>query len=243
MNYTLKKVSMINKKKILAVITARGGSKTIPRKNIIKLNGRPLISYIIKAALKSRLLDEVIVSTDNQEIKKVAERYRVKVPFLRPKPLATDTAKSIDVLIHALKKIERLNRQKYDYVMCLQPTNPLVTAHDIDNSIKLIGQKKFDSVVSVFKLSDFHPAKLKVIKGGYLTNYQLKEKEGTRRQNYPSLYKRNGGIYLTKRAVILKRSLYGKKIAPYLMPAERSIDINDYFDLKLAGFFLKKASN
>src|SRR3989338_570939 len=128
---------MINNKKILAIITARSGSKSIPKKNIVKVNGRPLIYYIIKAALSSKLLDEVIVSTDSLEIRRIAQRYKAKVPFLRPKKLATDKSKSIDALIHGLKQMERINKEKYDYIICLQPTNTFLSCQDIDQSIKL----------------------------------------------------------------------------------------------------------
>jgi len=234
---------MIKGKRILGVITARGGSKSIPKKNIVNLNGRPLIAYAIKAIRESKLVDEKIVSTDDLEITKTALKYGAKVPFLRPKPLATDTAKSVDVLIHALREMERINRQKYDYILCLQPTNPFITGKDIDAAIKLMVKKRGDSAASVYCLDDFHPAKIKIIKNGWLTDYLMKEESGQRRQDYPGVYKRNGGIFLTKREILFKRRVLGKKIAPYLMPAERSLDINNYFDLELAGFFLKKIKN
>ena len=149
---------MIKNKKILAIITARGGSKSIPYKNIVKVNGQPLISYIIKAALASKLTDEVIVSTDDIKIKKVAEQYKAKVPFIRPKKLASNTAKSIDVLVHGLKEMEKLNKTKYDYIICLQPTNPFLSGKNIDESIKLAAKHKADSVTSVYELSDFQIA-------------------------------------------------------------------------------------
>jgi len=231
---------MINNKKILAIITARSGSKSIPKKNIVKVNGRPLIYYIIKAALSSKLLDEVIVSTDSLEIRRIAQRYKANVPFLRPKRLATDKSKSIDALIHGLKQMERINKEKYDYIICLQPTNPFLSCQDIDQSIKLAENKKADSVTSVYELIDFHPAKLKVISNGLLKDFSFREKEGSRRQDYPKLYKRNGGLYLIKRSVLLKNSLFGKKTVPYIMPAEKSVDINDKFDLALARLLLKK---
>lgn len=231
---------MIKNKKILAIITARGGSKSIPKKNIIPVNGKPLIYYVIQAARKSKLLDEAIVSTDSPEIKKTSLRFGIKVPFLRPKNLATDKSKSIDALIHGLNFMENRNKTRYDYVMCLQPTNPFVSGADIDEAIKLIINKKTDSLTSVYKLTDFHPAKLKVISQGLLKDFQVKEAKGTRRQDYPDIYKRNGGIYLIKRETALKGLLFGKTTAPYIMPPEKSVDINDYFDLEFVKVLLKK---
>jgi N-acylneuraminate cytidylyltransferase/CMP-N,N'-diacetyllegionaminic acid synthase len=125
---------MFNKKKILCVIPARSGSKGIKNKNTKKLGGQPLIAWPIKAALKSRYLDMVLVSTDSLKISKLAKKYGAEVPFLRPKELATDTAATVNVIKHAIKF---LNKKLYifDYVLCLEPTSPLTSGNDIDNAI------------------------------------------------------------------------------------------------------------
>lgn len=131
---------MFNDKKFIAVIPARGGSKGLPGKNIKELCGKPLIVYTIETALKSKIFDKVIVSTDSLEIAEIAKKAGAEIPFLRPKELATDTADSMDVLIHAIKFLEEKG-EKFDYIMKLQPTSPLRTEEDIRKSVKLLFEK------------------------------------------------------------------------------------------------------
>lgn len=146
---------MYKGKKILGVITARGGSKGIPEKNIKPLNGKPLISYTIKAAHGSKYLDYSLVSTDDPKIARVSRKYKARVPFMRPAELATDIAKSIPVVLHALDWLRKHKKQKYSYAMILQPTSPLRTAQDIDECIKKAVDTDADSVMSMVKLFDF----------------------------------------------------------------------------------------
>ena len=151
---------MYKNKKILAVITARGGSKSIPKKNIKKLAGKPLIAYTIEAAKKSRFLTRTIVSTDYENIAEVSRRYNADVPFLRPQKYAQDKSTSMEVVQHALSWLQENKNEKYDYLMILQPTSPLRISEDIDACIKLAVDKKADSVMSMKELEDFSPKKI-----------------------------------------------------------------------------------
>jgi len=229
------------KKKFLAIITARGGSKSIPKKNIKKLAGKPLIKYTLEAAKKSKLLNRYIVSTDDKEIADYCKRRGAEVPFMRPKYLATDTAKSLDVLVHAVKYLEKKEGYRPDYIITLQPTSPLRTSQDIDNSIKLIlKNKEADSLVSVIPIQNtHHPYKVMTFNGKYLNQY--KKGRVIRRQDLPEFYARNSAIYITKYDILMKdKKIIGNKCLPYFMPKERSIDIDDKFDWGIAKFLLKK---
>ncbi len=234
-------MTMYREKRILGVITARGGSKGIPRKNIKILSGKPLISYTIEAAQKSKYLTRTIVSTDDETIAQTARQCGGEVPFLRPASLAEDTSTSLPVVQHALNWIKEQQHEEYDYVLILQPTSPLRTATDIDACITKIIDTQADSVMSMVELSDFSLKKLKKIEADLIL--PLAEEEGSAsalRQEGIKVYKRNCAIYLTKVALVLAGDLFGKISRPYIMPPERSVDINTLFDWELAEFFLKK---
>lgn len=231
---------MYKNKKILGIITARGGSKGIPRKNIKELCGKPLIAYTIEAAKKSAYLTRCVVSTDDNEIAEISKRYGADVLFMRPTELAQDDSTSIQVVQHALKKLEDDFGEEYDFVMILQPTSPLRTSEDIDESIKIAVDTDADSVMSMKELDDFSPKKVKKIENGIILPYFEDEgKESARRQDLSKMYKRNCAIYLTKAEYIKQGDLFGKVSRAYIMPEERSVDINKLTDFGLAGFFLK----
>lgn len=232
---------MANAVSVLGLITARGGSKGIPRKNIADLRGRPLIAYTIESASKSRFLTRTIVSTDDEEIASIARGLGADVPFLRPAELATDEAKSADVAAHALLWIKGNNEQEFDYVMLLQPTSPLRTAEDIDACIQKVADTDADSVLSMVELTDMSLPKLKKIRGDRIL--PLLEDEGsmpTPRQESEPIYKRNTAIYLTKSHLILEGDVFGRVSRPYIMPMQRSVDINEPSDLDLADFYMQK---
>lgn len=234
---------MYKNKKILGVITARGGSKGIPQKNIKNLADKPLIAYTINASLKSSLLTRFIVSTENLEIAQVAQEYGAEVPFLRPVDLSKDNSASIDVIKHALKWLEVNENSNYDYVMILQPTSPFRTDRDIDLCIKKIVDTNADSVVSLVELDNFSLEKLKKIDEDLIIPLTKNEgKVPQPRQNLDHVYKRNGAIFLTRTELVLKDDLFGKISRPYIMPEERSIDINREIDLKYAEYYLKNCS-
>lgn len=232
---------MYRNKKILALIPARGGSKSIPRKNIKNLAGKPLIAYTIAAAKKSRFLTCTIVSTDDEEIARIARRYGAEAPFMRPKKIARDTSTTMEAVHHALSWLKKNDGEEYDYLMILQPTSPFRTAEDIDECIKLAVDKKADSVMSMKELDDFAPKKIKKIKNGKILPYFEDEgKTSSRRQDLEKMYKRNCAVYLTKMKCIMQEDFFGKKSLAYLMPEERSLDINKPADFELAQFLARK---
>lgn len=230
---------------VLGIITARGGSKTIPRKNIKEIAGNPLIYYTIDAANKSKNLSRYIVSTDDKEIANYSKSLGVEVPFLRPSKLASDRAKSIDVIIHTLSFLKKDEGYVPNFVMILQPTSPLRTSQDIDNSIALLNNSsKTDSLVSVVEIPhNFFPEKIMKIEGKFLIDY-LTEPLWSRRQDLShKYYVRNGAaIYISKYSLLMKkRKIIGKYCIPYIMLKERSIDIDDKFDWELAEYLLTKS--
>jgi CMP-N-acetylneuraminic acid synthetase len=234
--------------KILCIIPARGGSKGIPRKNIKPLLGKPLIVYTIEAALKSRLIDRVIVSTDDSEIAEISKKYGAEAPFERPEEASTDTAPAVDVIVHALDWLRENENYLPDAVIYLQPTSPLRTVKHIDEAITIFtDDPDAESLVSVIKPPhNFNPVKLMKLEGKYLVPYL--EGQGTvvlDRHNIPEVYARNGPvIVITKADIILKtKQLYGKNILPYFMDADSSIDIDEPKDLELAEFYMVSSTS
>ena len=237
---------IINKKKnILAIIPARGGSKSIKYKNIKKIKGKPLIFYTIKEALKlKKYFYKLIVSTDNKKIAEESKKAGALVPFIRPKNLSKDTTPTLPVLKHAVNFIEKKDDVDIDWILTLQPTSPLRTVTDIKRCINyMYKNKNIDSVVSVSKVIHSHPVFLKLIKKKYLKPYLPKTKFFRRQDVKPDFFRSNGAIYLTKKDVILKNKnnlIYGKKTIPYLMDEKKSIDIDTDIDFKLCEILLNE---
>ena len=232
-------MSEINGPKILAIIPARGGSKSVPRKNIKPLAGKPLLYYILTAALGSKLLTKTVVSSEDDEILAVAEQYGGKeVPLRRPAELAEDTTADIPVLRHAIAEVEAKAGYQFDYVVMLHATTPLVTTEDIDATLQLlIDDPGADSAVSVYQVNDFHPKKLLKIDGGRLSSYVegFPEPTTSRRQDVVPVYKRNGGIYVSKRHIMVDQgTVWGKIVLPHIMPEDKSVDINSKVDFLFA---------
>ena len=226
---------MYKNKRILAFIPARGGSKGIPHKNIIDLNGHPLISYSITEALKSKYIDKVLVSTDDEKIASVAREYGAAVPFLRPEELASDKAKTIDAVLHAIDFLSQ-NGEIYDTFVLLQPTQPLRTVEDIDGAIEEYMGNKCVPLVSVSPVDD-HPLLIRTIKDGKLETL-LNQSSTCRRQDMPQYYKVNGCIYINEINQIDENTSFNDNKLPFIMPKERSVDIDDYSDLKMAEYYL-----
>lgn len=225
--------------KALGIIPARGGSKRIPKKNIRKLLGKPLIYYTIRAALGSKLLTRVILSSDDDEIIKTGRKYGVEVSFKRPQELSRDDTPTTDVVIHAVSFLEENEGFSPDIIVILEPTSPLRTAEDIDNALKKHIETDADSVVSVVRTDHWHPIRAKKIENDILRDYCLEEKGVVRRQDLPPVYFRNGAFYSVKREVLMKEHrIFGSIIRPYIMPPERSVDINEEIDFKIAEMFL-----
>jgi CMP-N-acetylneuraminic acid synthetase len=233
---------MIQKEKAVAIIPAREGSKGIPQKNLSTVLGVPLIAYTIKAALKAQTLDKVIVSTDDEHIRAVSQDYGAAVPFIRPHHLATDTSTTLSVLQHAITCLAEQQEYLADIVVCLQPTSPLRSAEDIDAAVKLCLDTSADSVVSLSQ-AKHHPYWMKKIVDGRV--YPLmdeEEQQYTRRQDLPPVYQLNGALYVTRTNVLLEENrVLGKYTAPYIMPPERSIDIDTPDDLKFAELLIKES--
>jgi CMP-N-acetylneuraminic acid synthetase len=224
---------MYNEKTLLGLIPARGGSKGLPRKNLRPLCGKPLIAWTIEQALKSKYLDKVVVSTDDTEIAEMSKKYGAEVPFMRPKELATDEAKSVDVILHAIKFFES-NNQHFDTIVLLQPTSPLRATENIDKAIETFFENNCESLVSVSEAphSLFWSFE---IKNGYLEPFLGKDFLNKRRQDLPKLYLPNGAIYISTKETIEKYiSFFTDSTYPYIMPPERSIDVDTELDFRIA---------
>tara|TARA_Y100000590_G_C15727541_1_gene1015782 strand:- start:673 stop:2388 length:1716 start_codon:yes stop_codon:yes gene_type:complete len=231
-------------KKTLCVILARGGSKGIPKKNIFEICGHPLISYSIEAAKNSTFINDIVVSTDDKEIAKIAKLYGAKVPFLRSKFLANDKTPSVDALYDCVLKTEKKFNKKYDFIIELPCVSPLRDHSDVDKVLKILTTKKYDSVISYVNTGEKHPTRLKRIKKNVVTNFCKEYPEpdiGSRRQDFESCFIRNGAIYaMTRNCIINLKSRNGKKSYPFIMPQKKSINIDERFDLDLASLLIEK---
>lgn len=230
------------KKSILGVTLARGGSKGIKNKNLVKINRKPLIYFTIKEAKKCKKITNYIVSTDSNKIKKIATKYKAEVPFIRPKKFSKDNSTSASALKHALIKCEKIFNKKFDYVIELMATNPLKSAADINAVINILLKNKSDSVIAVNQLFDHHPARIKKIVKGKIFDFAIKEKLESRRQDLkPNAYVRSGSIYAMSRKFVMneKRYFSGKSLA-YILPLKRTINIDDPNDLLIAKKKLEK---
>lgn len=222
--------------KVLGVIPARGGSKGVKNKNIKPLAGKPLIAYTIEAANKSDL-DKVIVSTDSEEIAEVAKQHGGEVPFIRPSDLATDRAKAIPVIQHALQFFAD-EGEEFDAVMMLQPTTPFRRVEDINQAIKTLKETGADSVISVVDVKGHHPARMKYLsEGGRLIDPDFCEAyENQPRQELQPMYLRNGAIYLTRKEILDQSSFKGMDCRAQIMPDELSVNIDTELDFAYAGW-------
>ena len=230
--------------KILAVIQARGGSKGIPKKNIYPINGYPLISYSIAAAKNSKLISDVIVSTDASDIAQTAKEYGAQVPFIRPAELSGDKILSVDSLHHAVIETERILGKKYELIIELPCVSPLRDHQDIDAALKKLIDSSADSVISMVDTGEKHPVRLKKIENDFIEDFTKEFPEpnqNSRRQDlFPPSYIRNGAIYAMKREVLIeKKSRHGEKSLAYVMSDNKSVNIDTLEDLKKAEFKIK----
>ncbi len=232
---------MIDNKKILAIIPARGGSKRVPRKNVKLLSNKPLISYTISAALKSKYIDKTIVSTDNKEIARIARQYEADIPFIRPSELAHDDSTTLSVLKHAVKFMEKSKNFKPDLVILIQPTSPLVLAEDIDMAIEKIIETKTNSCVSVCEISERPEWMFHLSESGKIRPFLKKKNKITNSQQLPKVYRLNGAIYITRRDILIKNNIIidEDSSSAIVMPPERSIDIDRPIDFIVAEALIK----
>ena len=222
--------------KNIALIPARGGSKGIPRKNVLPFAGKPLINWTIEAAQKSKYIDFIFVSTDDQEIAELSRKAGATVPFLRPSSLANDHSPSIDTVIHTLTEFKN-----FDNVFLLQPTSPLRTNLDLDASMELLIKSNSESLVSLSE-SQKHPAL-----NFYINEDDKKIKKiinipvPSQRQETQVSYTLNGAIYLSSTSsVIAKKTFLRESTIGYIMPVERSVDIDTQLDWEWGEFLLKR---
>ncbi len=225
---------MYNGYRFLAVITARGGSKGLPGKNIRELNGKPLLAWTIGQAKESRLLDHIILSTDSLDIANVGEAYGLRVPELRPGWMATDSASSIDVLEYVVKSEEKKGRA-YDYLILLEPTSPLRKKGDVDNIIRLAGDNpEMDGVISVGEVQLEHPMIMKKIsEKGVIIPYISGLPYAYQRQLHDQALFPYGVGYLIKVSVLKKEhTIYTSNMLPYHIERWQNYEIDDIYDFK-----------
>ena len=225
---------MYQDKMYLAIIPARGGSKRLPRKNILDLCGKPLIEWSIEAGLDSKYINKVIVSSDDEEILDLATKCGVEA-LHRPDSLASDTATTLDAIRHAIE-----NNEKYAYVVLLQPTSPLRNANHIDEAIRLLEEKKADAIVSVCEM-EHSPLWSNALDDTLSMEGFLKDEVLNKRsQDLETYFRLNGAIYICKTEKLLEeKSFFLKKnIYAYVMDKSTSIDIDTVFDFKMASFMM-----
>ena len=217
----------------IAIITARGGSKRIPKKNIKNFCGKPIIAYSIEAAVNSNMFDEVMVSTDSEEIAAVAKRYGAKVPFFRSIETSTDFATTEDALIEVLQRYKE-NSKEYDIVCCIYPTAPFITPEKIKHTFNILkNDSEKDSVIPVVKFS-FPPQRALIEVKGKL-QYQYPEYENARSQDLMPIYHDAGQFYLCKTDSLIKyHNLITPHSAAYFLPEEEVQDIDNMSDWRLA---------
>ncbi len=227
--------------KVLGIITARGGSKGVPRKNIKPLCGKPMINYIIEATLESKLLTRCVVTTDDDEIAEIARKAGAEVPFKRPADLAQDHTRDMPVLQHAINWIKENDGQEFDAIMMIHPTSPLCLGEDIDACIEKMIEMDADSVMSMVEVTDFNIKKLKSIRDGRIESLFAEEgREPIPRTAGPKVYKRNAALYLTKTPLIMSGDMIGERSYAHIMPLERSVDVNTVIDFEIAELQLQK---
>ncbi|ARJ68151.1 hypothetical protein WV31_13100 [Magnetospirillum sp. ME-1] len=221
---------MIGKRSVLAVIVARGGSKGLPRKNILDVAGRPMIAWSIAAAQASRYLDRTILSTDDEAIIATAQAWNCEVPFIRPAELATEEASIIDVLIHAMDALE----QAYEYVVLLQATSPLRLGQDIDDCLEACERAGAPACLTI---SPTKPPEWMVHVGEDGRMQRVVEPEGAanRRQLLDATYAFNGAVYVARTEWFRReRTFFTSETQAHIMPSDRSVDVDTQADYLLA---------
>jgi CMP-N,N'-diacetyllegionaminic acid synthase len=229
-----------NNLKVLTIIPARAGSKRLPSKNWRPLAGRPLADYVLAATAAAKLPTDVVVNSDSEEVLALGHGYANFHCLLRPAALSTDRSPAIDYVTHTLAYMESLGKPAYDAVAIIQPTSPFTLAADIDATIALLANSGADTAVSITEIPhDLNPLKLKVLRDERLAPYFEEETGRMAAHDLPQVYIRNGAVYVTTLETIRKGQIIGLDCRGYLMPRERSVDINDDFDWRLAEFLLQ----
>jgi CMP-N-acetylneuraminic acid synthetase len=228
---------MYNGKTFLAIIPARGGSKRLPNKNILPLAGKPMLLWTVESAMQSKYLDEIILSTDSDDIIKVVENYKIKT-IKRPLELASDNAKTVDAVKHVIENIDK----KYDFIVLLQPTSPLRTSKHIDKAIEQLIKLNADAVISVTEV-DHSPLWCNILPESLsMENFISEDIKHKRSQELPKFYRLNGAIYICKTEKLIEENTFflKKNVYAYIMDKKSSIDIDEELDFKLAEIILKE---
>ena len=222
--------------RILAIVPARGGSKGIKDKNIKEIEGRPLIEYTIEAAKRCEYIDEIVVSTDSEKIAKAAKKAGAKVPFLRPDELASDTARTIDVVLFTIEQLKLIG-QEYDIVVLLQPTSPLRDEDDICGAIEKYVSCNMKSLVSVSEVSE-SPILMRQIVDETHMEKLLNINSTIRRQDMAKYYMVNGSIYINKIEELNSDTSLNDNVIPYVMDRSHAVDIDDYVDIEVMKYYV-----
>lgn len=231
---------MFQGKTFLAVIPARGGSKRLPRKNVLDLGGKPLIAWTINAARDCPYIDEIMVTTDDAEIADVARLHGANVPFLRPATLSNDSASSFDAIKHAIDFYKHELGKEFDFTVLLQPTSPLRGVRDISNAIELFEQKNADAIISVCE-TDHSPLWMNTLPDDLSMNRFIRnEVKNIRSQDLKKYYRLNGAIYIckTERLLFEKTFFISDRVFAYVMTKNSSVDIDNLSDLDYAKYLL-----
>jgi CMP-N,N'-diacetyllegionaminic acid synthase len=225
--------------KTLAIIPARGGSKRVPGKNLRPLGGKSLVARSIETVLASTIIDRLVVSSDSEEVLAIARAYRDDIALKRPSEISGDLAPAIDYVRHALEVVEANSQTHFEAVVIVQPSSPFTLSEDIDATVSLLENSGADTAVSVMEVDHaLHPAKFKVMEQDRLLPYFEEEGGRMAAHELPKVYVRNCSVYATRRATIDAGEIIGSDCRGYLMPRERSVDINDELDWKFCEFML-----
>lgn len=230
---------MIGQYRVTALIPARGGSKRLPRKNVKLLGDKPLIAWSIEAALASKYIDRVIVSTDDDEIKQVSEQYGAEVPFLRPEHLSNDHATSFDVIKHSIRFV-RLD-QENELIVLLQPTSPLRLVSEIDAALEFFLTKNAKGVVSISETEHSPMWSNTLPENGCMSDFIRPEVQGKRSQDLPKFYRLNGSIYIYEILTLLEKGhiFFNENVYGFETSLETSVDIDTALDFKIAEGILR----
>jgi len=229
----------IHNKKILAIIPARGSSKSIPQKNIVALAGKPLLVWTITAALKSKLVNRIVVSSDDEKILKVASKFGAE-PIKRPKAIAGDKSPFNLLIFHALDYLKKKEKYIPDVLVYLQPTSPLRDSKDIDKALSLL-KGEVASVISVYEVDNKFLKSFIIDGKGFMRGVSNNQFPFMNRQDLPKIFMPNGAIYIVKKEFFMKTGkLFSDKTVPFIMSNKKSLDIDSMEDLKKAEKILKK---
>ncbi len=225
----------MSKNQILGLIPARGGSKGIHKKNLYPFNNKPLIQWTLEAARESKLIDKVIVSTDDESIATFSKENGAEVPYMRHKSLAYDDSLIMETVLETIYKFNN-----FEFIILLQPTSPLRTKNDIDNVINLQQKHLVDSIVSVRQVRENPTLFYDINEKNYLKK-SFSNLLGNNRQSFKEFYILNGAIYMASTKHLKKyKSFFCERTLPYIMPFERSLDVDTLLDIQFGEFILNK---